>query len=85
MELIIIIVAVIAIIIVNLMMKMNIKELEKIALDSELNEIAKKYPKNIEICKNILKRLENQTTNIEEDETSNATLYIAIQDKISIG
>ena len=85
MELIIIIVAVIAIIIVNSMMKMNIKELEKIALDSELNEIAKKYPNNIEICKNILKRLENQTTNIEEDETSNATLYIAIQDKISIG
>lgn len=85
MELIIIILAVIAIIIVNSMMKMNIKELEKIALDSELNEIAKKYPNNIEICKNILKRLENQTTNIEEDETSNATLYIAIQDKISIG
>lgn len=85
MELIIIIVAVIAIIIVNSMMKMNIKELEKIALDSELNEIVQKYPNNIEICKNILKRLENQTTNIEEDETSNATLYIAIQDKISIG
>ena len=85
MELIIIILAVIAIIIVNSMMKMNIKELEKIALDSELNEIAQKYPNNIEICKNILKRLENQTTNIEEDETSNATLYIAIQDKISIG
>ena len=85
MELIIIIVAVIAIIIVNLMMKMNIKELEKIALDSELNEIAKKYPNIIESCKNILKRLENQTTNFEEDDTSNATLYIAIQDKISIG
>lgn len=85
MELIIIIVAVIAIIIVNSMMKMNVKQLEKIALDSELNEITKKYPKNIEICKTILKKLGNRTTNIEEDTKSNATLYIAIQDKISIG
>ena len=44
MELIIIIVAIIAIIIVNTMMKMNVKELEKIALNPELNEITQKYP-----------------------------------------
>lgn len=85
MELIIIIVAILAIIIVNTMMKMNVKELEKIALNSELNQIAQKYPKNAEICKSILKKLENKTTRIEEDITSDATLYIAIQDKISIG
>ena len=85
MELIIIIVAVIAIIIVNSMMKMNIKELEKIALNAELNEITMKYPDNKEICKTILKKLGNKTTQIEEDTNSDATLYIAIQDKISIG
>lgn len=85
MELIIIIVAIVAIIIVNTMMKMNVKELEKIALNSELNEITKKYPKNTEICKSILKKLGNETTRIEEDTSSDATLYIAIQDKISIG
>ena len=85
MELIIIIVAIVAIIIVNTMMKMNVKELEKIALNPELNEIAQKYPKNVEICKTILKKLENKTTKIEEDTSSDATLYIAIQDKISIG
>ena len=85
MELIIIIVAVIAIIIVNLMMKIKVKELEKIALDEELNQITKKYPKNTEICKSILKKLGNETTKIEEDTSSEATLYIAIQDKISIG
>lgn len=85
MELIIIVIAVFAIIIVNSMMKMNVKELEKIALDSELNEITKKYPKNTEICKSILKKLGNETTKIEEDINSEATLYIAIQDKISIG
>jgi len=85
MELIIIIVAVVAIIIVNSMMKINVKELEKIALDEELNEITKKYPKNTEICKSILEKLGNKTTKIEEDTSSEATLYIAISDKISIG
>lgn len=85
MELIIIIVAIVAIIIVSAMMKMNVKELEKIALNPELNEITQKYPKNIEICKTILKKLENKTTKIEEDISSETTLYIAIQDKISIG
>ena len=62
MELIIIVVAIIAIIIVNAMMKINVKEVEKIALDSELNEITKIYPKNTDICKTILKKLGNETT-----------------------
>ena len=85
MELIIIIVALIAIFIVNTMMKINIKKLEKMALNSELNEIAKKYPKNKEICKYLLKKLGNENTKIEEDTSSESTLYIAILDKISIG
>ena len=85
MELIIIIVVLIAIIIVSSMMNTNLKELEKIALDKNLNEIAKKYPKNTQICKDILEKIGNSTTKIEEDLKSEATLYIAIQDKISIG
>ena len=85
MELIIIIVALIAIIVGNSIMKINIKELEKIALDEGLNEIAKKYPKNTEICTEVLEMLGNKTTKIEEDETSEATLYLVTHDKISIG
>ena len=85
MELIIIIIAVIAIITIFFMMKTNVKELEKIALEKELNSIAEKFPDNTEICKSILKKLENETTKIEENKKSEATLYIAIQDKISIG
>ena len=85
MELIIIIIAIISIVIIYSMMKMNIKELEKIALNSELNEIARKYPENIEICRALLEKLVNKTTKIEENENSESTLYIAIQDKISIG
>lgn len=85
MELIIIIVAIIAIIVIYSIMNMKIKELKAIALNKELNEIAKKLPTNKEICEQILKKLGNNTTKIEENENSEATLYIAIQDKITIG
>ena len=85
MKLIIIIVAIIAIITIFFMMKTNVKELEKIALDKELNSIAEKFPDNTQICKSILKKIENERTQIEENQQSEATLYIAIQDKISIG
>ena len=85
MELIIIIVAIIASVIIYFNMSMNKKELEKLALDKELNTISEKIPENIEICKNILKKLGNNTTKIEENKDSEATLYIAISDKISIG
>ena len=85
MELIIIIIAIIASLIIYSMMKMNIKEMKKIALEPELNKIAQKYPKNVEIAKSILKMIENKTTKIEENENSEATLYVALQDKILIG
>ena len=85
MELIIILITILSILIVNSMMKIDKKEMEKIALDEELNKIAEKYPKNIEICKTILNKLGNKTTKIEEDINSETTLYIAIHDKISIG
>jgi ABC-type multidrug transport system fused ATPase/permease subunit len=81
----VIIISIIAILIVHLMMKINVKELEKRALDENLNKIAEKYPDNKEICQEILKKLKNENVKIEEDKNSNATLYIAIQNKISIG
>lgn len=85
MELIIIIIAIIASLTIYSIMKMNIKEMKKIALEPELNKIAQKYPKNTEIAKTILEKLENKTTRIEENENSEVTLYVAIQDKILIG
>ena len=85
MELIIIIIAIIAIITIYFMMKTNAKELKEIALEQELNSIAEKFPDNTEICKAILKKIGNETTKIEEDKKSETTLYIAMQDKVSIG
>ena len=85
MELIIIIIVIISIIIVGYLMKYNTKELEKIATNEKLNKIAEKYPNNTEICQTILQKLKNESVKIEEDLNSNSTLYIAIQNKISIG
>lgn len=85
MNIVIIVIAILAIITIKYLMRYNTKELEKIAMNEELNKIAEKYPNNKEICKKILKKLGNEKVKIEEDEKSETTLYIAIQDKISIG
>ena len=59
-----------------LLMPINIKKLNKIAIDKELNKISEKYPDNIEICKEILKKMENEKTQIEENAESDSTLYM---------
>ncbi len=81
----IIITAIIAIMIMIILMPINIKKMNKIATDKELNEISEKYPDNTEICKEILLKLENKRTKIEENKDSESTLYFALQDKIYIG
>ena len=81
----IIIIALISSVVMILLMPINIKKLNKIAIDKELNKISEKYPDNIEICKEILKKMENEKTQIEENIESDSTLYIALQDKIYLG
>ena len=85
MELIIIIIAIIASVVMSLIMRTKTEELKNIALDEKLNSISKKFPSNTEICKTILKQLGNESTKVEEDLKSEATIYVAIQDKISVG
>ena len=81
----IIIVTFISSVIMIILMPINIKKMNKIATDKELNEISEKYPDNTEICKEILLKLENTRTKIEENKDSESTLYVALQDKIYIG
>ena len=52
--------------------------------DKDLDELAKKYPSNIELCKKYLKKLNNESVKIEEDKDSESSLYIAISNKILI-
>ena len=78
-------VAIISSILLKYMFDYQMKELKKIGEDEELDELAKAYPSNIELCKEYLKRLNNEKVAIEENEETEASLYIAITNKISIG
>ena len=82
---IILIISILSIIIISILMNTSVKKLEKIALDEQLNQISDKYPSNTEICKTILRKLKNEKVKIEENKASESTMYIAVQDKISIG
>lgn len=62
----------------------NKSKIEKIAKNKELDSIAKKYPSNLEICKEYLKMLKNENVIVEEDKKATNSLYIAISNKIVI-
>lgn len=63
----------------------NMKKLKNMINIKELDDISNKYPSNIEICKEYLKKLKNENVQIEENKDSDATVYIAVTNKISIG
>lgn len=79
------IITLIAIIVLAYIFDYNRKELKHIGENEELDELAKGYPSNIEMCKEYLKKVRNEKVKIEENDGVEASLYIAITDKISIG
>lgn len=84
-HMIILAILIITVILVKIIFKINEKEIKNIAENNkELDEIVKKYPSNIEICKSILKKLNNEKVKIQEDKEANNCLYIAVSDKILI-
>ena len=60
------------------------KELENIGKDDELDELAKKYPSNIDICKAYLKKINNKNVKIEQNNNAENSLYIVTTNKIMI-
>ena len=60
------------------------KQIERIAENKELDNIASQYPDNTQMCKEYLKMLHNETVTIEEDKKATNSLYIAISNKIMI-
>ena len=85
MELIVIVViAVMLALILSRVFKINLKKLKEIGTEERLNKLADKYPVNIEICKDILKKLKNVDVKIEEDKEAETTMYIAVSNKIFI-
>ena len=68
----------------GILLSLNPKKSKQIAENKELNEIAKKYPSNLEICKDILKMLNNENVKIEEDKDSKDCVYMVGFNKIII-
>ena len=85
MELIIIIIVTIILeVIVGIVFNINLKKIKSIGMEENLNLIAEKYPSNVEICKEMLKKLKNEKVKVEEDKEAKTTLYLALTDKIFI-
>ena len=84
--LIILLLVVISLIILACIYDVNLKKLKNLTIDEEkrLNNIVQKYPSNIDICKYILKKLNNMNVKVEEDKNTQTCLYIALTNKIII-
>lgn len=78
------IVSIIVTMILGILFDYNLKKIKNTTKNKELDEVVKKYPDNIEICKNILNKLNNENVKIEENKDNEASLYIAITNKILI-
>lgn len=70
--------------ILSIVFDIDLKKVKEIGMEERLNKLSEKYPSNIEICKDILKKLKNEDVNIEEDKEATTTLYIAATNKIFI-
>lgn len=64
----------------------QIKEIKKAEKNEKLDKITSKFPENKEICKTILKKLQNEKVKIKENEEkgNKTSLYIAVSDTIFI-
>ena len=69
------IIAIILSILLGYLFDYNKNKIKHIADDKELDELASKYPSNIEICKKYLKKLENQNVKIDNGELLIKLIY----------
>lgn len=76
-EIIILILIIIAIILLRIILGVNKKKILEIAENKKLNEITEQLPNNLEICKDILKKVKNENVKIEENENTNCFYFIA--------
>lgn len=77
-------IALIAILVLKFMFQIHKKEWKQLTEDEERDALAKNYPGNIEMCQEYLKKLNKEDVKIEENKGAQASLYIAITNKILI-
>lgn len=86
-ELVIIIICIIAIILLKIGLDIKFKEIKKlnISTNQELKNISEKFPEDEDICKSILKKLNNEKVKIIVNNEYNSCLYIVYNNTITIG
>lgn len=62
----------------------QLKEMKNAGKNKKLDELTSRFPENKEICKIILKKLNNEKVKIKENKDNKTSLYIAISDTIFI-
>ena len=81
---IILILAISLLLILGILSYTKVRDIKALAGKEELNTLSKNFPDNIEIAKDILAKLNNTGVTIEEDKQAQASLYIAVTNKIII-
>lgn len=75
---------IVVLIILYFILEVNIKKVKELAENKRLNELTNKFPENLDICKSILKDLNNENVIIEEEKESKTSLYLVMSNKIII-
>ena len=73
-----------SIVLFKFIFKINIKKVEPLKENKELQKITDKFPENVQVAKEMLKMLGNEKVKIQEAKNTQTSLYIAITDTISI-
>ena len=85
MQYIIIIVILVAVLaLLAIIASFNLKKIKELGHDKVLDELVRRFPSNIQICKYILNKLGNKHTKIKEAKDSQTSLYLVANDTISI-
>lgn len=79
-----VILLIITIILFKIIFKISIKKAKSLKENKEAEIITNKFPGNVEIAKEMLSLLGNESVKIEEAKDTETSLYIAITNKISI-
>ncbi len=74
----------ICLIVLWIILELNIKKLKQIGEDKELDNLTNDFPENIDICKSILNKLGNDSVNIKEDKDTKTSLYVVVNNTITI-
>ena len=74
----------VAIVLLSIVFKINLKKAKKFEVNNELGKVTDKFPDNIIIAKTILKQLNNENVEIEQQKDTKTSLYIALTNKITI-